>query len=81
MRRRNGPFDPNFLQLLAHVAVGVVLSKTVPFLYGKKPAIMQIGSTTPYSSIYAAVKRDAAAVAVALLAALVALAAKLLKFW
>jgi kynurenine 3-monooxygenase len=55
--RRKGPFDPDFLQLLSHVILGTILSKIVPFLYGKQPKLLQLGSA-PYSEILSAVKRD-----------------------
>lgn len=42
--RRRGIFDTDFLALLAHVVLGTILSKVVPFLYGKKPALLQLGS-------------------------------------
>lgn len=56
--RRRGPFDPDFLQLLSHVVLGTILSKIVPFIYGAKPALLKLGSTTRYSEITAAVGRD-----------------------
>jgi len=59
---RKGPLDPDFLQLLSHVVLGTVLSKLVPFLYGDKPKLLQLG-TAPYGEILAAVQRDAAAAA------------------
>jgi len=62
--RRRGPFDPDFLQLLSHVVLGTILSKVLPFLYGAKPALLQLGSTTPYSQITKAVARDSTAAAV-----------------
>lgn len=43
----------------------------VPFIYGSKPALLQLGSDKPYSVIYAAVRRDAA-LAAGLVAALAA---------
>ena len=67
--RRRGIFDTDFLALLAHVLLGTILSKLVPFLYGARPALLQLGAGLPYSKILKAVKRDAAAAAV-LLAAL-----------
>jgi hypothetical protein len=63
-RRRRGPFDPEFLQLLSHVLLGTVLSKIVPFIYGAKPALLKLGSTTRYSEITAAVRRDSLLAAV-----------------
>lgn len=77
--RRKGPLDPDFLQLLAHVLLGTILSTLVPFLYGKRPALLQLGSGLPYSKIVAAVKRDAAAALVGVVAALLFVLAKLLK--
>ncbi|EFJ43553.1 flagellar-specific protein Ssa14 [Volvox carteri f. nagariensis] len=81
--RRKGPFDPDFLQLLAHVILGTLLSKIVPFLYGPKPALLRLGSGIPYSQITAAVQRDAklaVVLGVALLVgAVVTLVAKALK--
>lgn len=62
--RRRGLLDPDFLQLLSHVLLGTILSKLVPFLYGPKPALLKLGSTTPYSTIIAAVKRDSLMAAV-----------------
>mgnify|MGYP001807571534 CR=1 FL=1 len=62
--RRRGPFDPDFLQLLSHVLLGTVLSKIVPFIYGAKPALLKLGSTTRYSEITAAVRRDSLLAAV-----------------
>lgn len=56
--RRKWLGDPDFLQLLSHVLLGTVLSKLLPFLYGAKPALLKLGTTTPYSKISAAVKRD-----------------------
>lgn len=61
---------------LAHA--GTVLSKLVPKLYGPKPALLSLGSTTPYSVIYSSVQRDATAVAVVLGALLCWAALKLL---
>ncbi|GFR39880.1 hypothetical protein Agub_g382 [Astrephomene gubernaculifera] len=72
--RRKGPFDPDFLQLLAHVLLGSLLSKVVPFLYGPKPALLRLGSGVSYSTITAAVRRDsllAVGLGVLLLGALV----------
>ncbi|GLC46748.1 hypothetical protein PLESTF_000431900 [Pleodorina starrii] len=81
--RRKGPLDPDFLQLLAHVILGTILSKIVPFLYGPKPALLRLGSGIPYSQITAAVQRDAKMAAVLgialLVAALVTLVAKVLR--
>ncbi len=62
--RRRGLLDPDFLQLLSHVLLGTVLSKIVPFIYGAKPALLKLGSTTRYSEITAAVKRDSLLAAV-----------------
>jgi len=62
--RRKGPFDPDFLQLLSHVLLGTILSKIVPFIYGSKPALLKLGSTTRYSEITAAVRRDSMLAAV-----------------
>ena len=62
--RRRGPFDPDFLQLLSHVVLGTILSKVLPFLYGAKPALLQLGSTIPYSQITKAVARDSTAAAI-----------------
>ncbi|GIL95578.1 hypothetical protein Vretimale_1533 [Volvox reticuliferus] len=82
--RRKGPFDPDFLQLLAHVILGTLLSKIVPFLYGPKPALLRLGSGIPYSQITAAVQRDAKLAVwlglALLVAALVTLTAKVLRF-
>jgi hypothetical protein len=66
--RRRGIFDADFLALLAHVLVGTILSKLVPFLYGARPALLQLGAGLPYSKILRAVRRDAAAAAVGLAA-------------
>ncbi|KAG1675257.1 hypothetical protein FOA52_016288 [Chlamydomonas sp. UWO 241] len=55
---RKGPFDPDFLQLLAHVILGTILSKVVPFLYGDKPKLLKLGSA-PYGEILSAIQRDA----------------------
>jgi ubiquitin carboxyl-terminal hydrolase 48 len=63
-RRRRGLLDPDFLQLLSHVLLGTILSKLLPFLYGSKPALLKLGSTAPYSTIVAAVKRDSIMAAV-----------------
>lgn len=57
-------FDPDFLQLLSHVVLGTILSKILPFLYGSKPALLRLGSTIPYSTITAAVRRDSLLAAV-----------------
>jgi ubiquitin carboxyl-terminal hydrolase 48 len=46
------------------VLLGTILSKLLPFLYGPKPALLKLGSTTPYSTIIAAVKRDSIMAAV-----------------
>ena len=46
---------------------GTILSKLVPFLYGKQPMLFQLGSA-PYAKILAAVQRDGAAAAALLLA-------------
>jgi hypothetical protein len=46
-RRRRGIFDTDFLALLAHVLLGTVLSKIVPFLYGARPALLQLGAGLP----------------------------------
>ena len=46
-----------------HARTGTILSKTVPFLYGDKVALMKLGSEK-YSNIYNAVQRDAAVTAV-----------------
>lgn len=79
--RRKGPFDPDFLQLLSHVILGTILSKIVPFLYGKKPKLLELGSA-PYGQILQAVQRDSAAAAVLAVAGLLALVAKFaLKLW
>lgn len=48
-----------FLQV--HVLLGTVMSKLLPFVYGKKPALLSLGSQTPYSDIRKAVSRDFAA--------------------
>lgn len=64
--RRRGIFDPDFLALLAHVLLGTILSKIVPFIYGARPALLQLGAGLPYSKILKAVRRDAAAAAVLL---------------
>jgi hypothetical protein len=66
--RRRGIFDTDFLALLAHVLLGTILSKVVPFLYGAKPALLQLGAGLPYSKILKAVRRDATAAAVGLAA-------------
>ncbi|KAF8072714.1 kmo [Scenedesmus sp. PABB004] len=63
--RRRGLADPDFLQLLSHVLVGTILSKLVPFLYGRQPALLQLGSSVRYSTITAAVRRDSLAAAAA----------------
>lgn len=63
--RRRGPFDPDFLQLLSHVLLGTILSKVVPFIYGAKPALLKLGTTTRYSEITAALRRDSLLAAVA----------------
>eukprot|EP00877_Chromochloris_zofingiensis_P014865 jgi/Chrzof1/9632/Cz04g10110.t1 len=62
--RRRWLLDPDFVQLLSHVVLGMLLSKIVPFLYGDKPALLKLGSTTPYSTIRKAVARDSLAAAV-----------------
>ncbi|KAG2449076.1 hypothetical protein HYH02_005825 [Chlamydomonas schloesseri] len=77
--RRKGPFDPDFLQLLAHVILGTILSKIVPFIYGSRPALLRLGSGIPYSQITAAVARDAKLAAVLLLALVAFVAAKVFK--
>jgi kynurenine 3-monooxygenase len=77
--RRRGLFDADFLQLLSHVLVGTVLSKLVPFIYGSKPALLSLGSTTPYSRIISAVRRDSAIAAAAFAAFGVWLALKLAR--
>jgi ubiquitin carboxyl-terminal hydrolase 48 len=74
--RRRGPFDPDFLQLLSHVLLGTILSKILPFLYGARPALLTLGSRTPYSKILGAVTRDAAITAALVLAALFFAAAR-----
>ncbi|KAG2495591.1 hypothetical protein HYH03_006191 [Edaphochlamys debaryana] len=79
--RRKGPLDPDFLQLLSHVILGTILSKIVPFLYGSKPKLLQLGSGIPYSSITRAVERDSKIALVLVLAGLVFLAVKLTKFF
>ncbi|PNH10362.1 Kynurenine 3-monooxygenase [Tetrabaena socialis] len=79
--RRKGPFDPDFVQLLAHVILGTVLSKIVPFLYGPKPALLQLGSGIPYSQITAAVARDAKLAVVLGVALVLLLIAKLLRLF
>lgn len=66
--RRRGLLDVDFLALLAHVLLGTILSKVVPFLYGAKPALLQLGAGLPYSQILKAVRRDAAAAALGLAA-------------
>ncbi|MEW5313392.1 MAG: hypothetical protein WDW38_004963 [Sanguina aurantia] len=67
---RRGPLDPDFLQLLAHIALGTALSKLVPFLYGDQPALAALGSRMPYSVILRAVRRDALAAALGFVALL-----------
>jgi 2-polyprenyl-6-methoxyphenol hydroxylase-like FAD-dependent oxidoreductase len=63
--RRRGLFDKDFVSLFAHVILGTILSKVVPFLYGPRPALLRLGSKDmPYSQILKAVRRDAAAAAV-----------------
>jgi len=52
--------NADFASLLVHVLLGTVLSKVVPFIYGPKPALLSLGSQTPYGDIKAAVSRDAA---------------------
>jgi ubiquitin carboxyl-terminal hydrolase 48 len=74
--RRRGPFDPDFLQLLSHVLLGTVLSKIIPFLYGARPALLTLGSRTPYSKILGAVTRDAALTAAIVLGGLLFAAAR-----
>ncbi len=69
--------DPDFLQLLSHVVLGTVLSKIVPFLYGNKPALLKLGTTTPYADIVRAVRRDSFAAALVAGVGLLVLAAKL----
>ena len=49
--RRRGLLDTDFLALLAHVLLGTLLSKVVPFLYGAKPALLQLGAGLPYSKV------------------------------
>ncbi len=56
--RRKGLLDPDFLQLLSHIVIGTLLSKLVPFLYGPKVKLLQLGTTTPYAEIMAAINRD-----------------------
>ncbi|KAL6759374.1 monooxygenase [Haematococcus lacustris] len=58
----------DFFLLAAHVVLGTVLSKLLPFIYGSTPALLRLGSER-YSVIYSAVRRDAA-LAVALAASL-----------
>ncbi|KXZ44087.1 hypothetical protein GPECTOR_74g701 [Gonium pectorale] len=79
--RRKGPFDPDFLQLLAHVVLGTILSKIVPFIYGPRPALLRLGSGIPYSEITAAVRRDAKLAVVLGVVLLLAAVAKLLKLF
>lgn len=55
------------------------LLQLVPFLYGKRPALLQLGSGLPYSKIIAAVRRDAAAALIGVVATLLFVVAKLLK--
>lgn len=43
-QRRKGIFDPDFLALLSHVVLGTILSKIVPFIYGARPALLQLGA-------------------------------------
>lgn len=52
------------MQLLSHVALGFILSKIVPFIYGTKPALLKLGTTIRYSEITAAVRRDSMLAAV-----------------
>lgn len=40
------------------VLSGTILSKIVPFWYGPKPALLQMGGSTDYSYIMTAVRRD-----------------------
>eukprot|EP00798_Chlamydomonas_sp_ICE-L_P016017 gene16017-22155_t len=65
--RRQGLIDLNLVQLLSHVVVGTILSKLVPFLYGKDVALLKLGSL-PYGSILRAVQRDSAGAAAFFLA-------------
>lgn len=74
-----GLLDPDFRQLMSHVALGFLLSKIVPFLYGPKPAIMKLGSNTRYSEILASVNRDSAVAALLALAGVVFAACKFFK--
>jgi hypothetical protein len=48
--------------------VGTLLPKVGPFLYGPKPALLKLGSLTPYSEVTAAVRRDSGAFALGLAA-------------
>jgi kynurenine 3-monooxygenase len=65
-----GPWWDAF-QLLAHVLLGSVLGKVVPWLYGgrRKPALLSLGSPEiSYGQILSDVRRDAAVVAAGLVA-------------
>lgn len=73
--RRKGPFDPDFLQLLSHIVVGVILSKIVPFLYGEKPKLFMLGSA-PYSEILGAIERDSKGLLFLVIAIAIALIGK-----
>jgi 2-polyprenyl-6-methoxyphenol hydroxylase-like FAD-dependent oxidoreductase len=57
-------------QLLAHVVVGSVLGRLAPWLYGRRrPALLSLGSPdTSYGAILRDVRRDAAALVLALVA-------------
>ena len=55
-----------------------VVLQVVPFLYGSKPALLQLGSGLPYSQIMMAVKRDAAGALVVFVAAVAFAVAKAL---
>lgn len=76
--RRKGPLDPDFLQLMSHVVVGTILSKIVPFFYGPKPALLKLGSLTPYSEILSAIRRDSTLLLVMVLAPIAFFASKYL---
>lgn len=78
--RRRGPLDPDFLQLLSHVILGTVLSKIVPFLYGSKPKLLELGSA-PYSEILAAVKRDSLGAAIIVAGLVAAGVTKAFALW
>ena len=62
--RKKGIFDPDFMKLLSHIILGTILSKLVPYWYGKKPLLLSLGGDARYSHIMAAIQRYSSAAAV-----------------